>query len=134
MLSKADAALVIGDPALRIDPETLPFEHLDLGAEWNQLTGLPMVFAAWAGKPGLPERGFRDVAFRSYQFGMAHLPELLAGECSKRDISRTLGERYFAEHIQFPLGPSELDGLRQFLALAGATAPRALSHTKRTTA
>ncbi len=128
MLSKADAALVIGDPALRIDPETLPFEYLDLGAEWNQLTGLPMVFAAWAGKPSLPERGFRDVALRSYQFGMSYLPEILAAECGKREISRSLGERYFAEHIHFPLGPGELDGLRHFWALSGANAPRVLSH------
>src|SRR5882672_2916943 len=33
MLGEADAALVIGDPALRLDPATLPFETLDLGAE-----------------------------------------------------------------------------------------------------
>lgn len=130
MLSKADAALVIGDPALRIDSETLPFEYLDLGAEWNQLTGLPMVFAAWAGKPSLPERGFRDLALRSYQFGMARLPEILTTECSKRDIGRSLGERYFSEHIHFPLGPRELDGLRQFWALSGAYAPHVLSHSK----
>jgi chorismate dehydratase len=130
MLSKADAALVIGDPALRIDPETLPFPSLDLGAEWSDLTGLPMVFAAWAGKPGLNASGFRDVAARSYQFGMAHLPEILATECSKRGISRALGARYFAEHIQFPLGSRELDGLRQFWAMAGASAPMACSTGK----
>lgn len=120
MLSHSDAALVIGDPALRIDPERLPYEHLDLGAEWNRLTGLPMVFAAWAGKPGLAERGFREVASRSYQFGMSHLPDLLALECAKRGISRSLGERYFAHHIQFPLGPAELKGLRQFWELSRA--------------
>jgi len=120
MLSHSDAALVIGDPALRIDPEKLPYEHLDLGAEWNRLTGLPMVFAAWAGKPGLAERGFREVAWRSYQFGISHLPDLLSLECGKRGISRTLGERYFADHIQFPLGPAELDGLQQFWELSRA--------------
>jgi predicted solute-binding protein len=130
MLSKADAALVIGDPALRIDPEMLPFEYLDLGTEWKVLTGVPMVFAAWAGKPGLPERGFRDVALRSHQFGMAHLPEIVTTECSKRDINPRLGERYFAEHIHFPLGAKELDGLRKFWALSGATTPRALIHRK----
>jgi len=130
MLSKADAALVIGDPALRIDPGTIPFEYLDLGAEWTTLTGLPMVFAAWAGKPGVPERGFRDLAFRSYQFGMAHLSEILGTECSKRNISRSLGERYLSEHIHFPLGPDELEGLRQFWNLSGAPTPLAIGHRK----
>ena len=50
MLGKADAALLIGDAALRVDPATLPFETLDLGAEWVDMTGLPMVFAVWAGR------------------------------------------------------------------------------------
>jgi predicted solute-binding protein len=127
MLSHSDAALVIGDPALRIDPEKLPYDYLDLGAEWDRLTGLPMVFAAWAGKPGLQEPGFREVAQRSYDFGISHLPEILALECGKRDISRALGERYFAEHIQFPLGALELEGLRQFGELSRTATTIAVS-------
>ena len=50
MLGEADAALIIGDAALRVDPATLPFETLDLGEEWTTMTGLPMVFAVWAGR------------------------------------------------------------------------------------
>lgn len=123
MLSTSDAALVIGDPALRIDPDTLPYEHMDLGAEWMRLTGLPMVFAAWAGKPGNSDRGFRDLALRSCQFGVANLSEILAVECGKRGIGPHLGEQYFARHIHFPLGETELKGLRQFWALCRAGAP-----------
>jgi predicted solute-binding protein len=130
MLSNSDAALVIGDPALRIEPENLPYEHLDLAAEWQSLTGLPMVFAAWAGKPGVPDTGFREVALRSYQFGMAHLPDILGVECSKREISRALGERYFAQYIRFPLGPRELEGLHQFWALSRAGTPLTIGHSK----
>src|SRR5215475_13941229 len=53
MLGEADAALLIGDAALRVDPEKLPFETLDLGGEWVAMTGLPMVFAVWAGRNGV---------------------------------------------------------------------------------
>ena len=49
MLEVADAALLIGDPALRLNVEALPYQVLDLGREWTELTGLPMVFAVWAG-------------------------------------------------------------------------------------
>ena len=49
MLAECDAALVIGDPALRVDPAKLPYFTMDLGAEWVAWTGLPMVFAVWAG-------------------------------------------------------------------------------------
>ena len=49
MLAHADAALIIGDPALRLDPLQLPYLVTDLGLEWTEWTGLPMVFAVWAG-------------------------------------------------------------------------------------
>ncbi len=49
MLGEADSALIIGDPALEIDPETTPFHIYDLGFEWTEMTALPMVFAVWAG-------------------------------------------------------------------------------------
>src|SRR6476661_1331478 len=49
MLRVADAALIIGDPALRISLD-VPYHVYDLGAEWVEMTGLPMVFAVWAGR------------------------------------------------------------------------------------
>src|SRR5258706_16463029 len=49
MLDQADAALIIGDPALRLDRTALPYLVADLGEEWTEMTGLPMVFAVWAG-------------------------------------------------------------------------------------
>ena len=54
MLEIADAALIIGDAALVLDPADLPFHVLDLGREWVEMTGLPMVFAVWAARGGFP--------------------------------------------------------------------------------
>ena len=59
MLGEADAALLIGDAALRVDPATLPFETLDLGGEWIAMTGLPMVFAVWSGRKEIVRRSLR---------------------------------------------------------------------------
>ena len=56
MLDFDDACLIIGDPALVLDPATLPFHVLDLGAEWTEMTDLPMVFAVWAERRGLAFR------------------------------------------------------------------------------
>ena len=52
MLSRCDAALVIGDNALFADHESLGVEKIDLGEEWMGMTGLPFVYAFWAGRPG----------------------------------------------------------------------------------
>lgn len=117
MLSVADAALVIGDPALRISPESLDFECLDLGTEWFRLTGLPMVFAAWAGKPGIPVQTISKITTTSYAFGRTRIDEIVEKEHVHRDLPRQLAERYLRAHIRFELGPDEHRGLRAFLEL-----------------
>lgn len=118
MMKGADAALIIGDPALQIDPASLPYEWLDLGSEWLLLTNLPMVFAAWAGKPGMPVHLLTELTRNSYEFGKAHLPEIVESEHSKRNISQDLANYYLTQFIRFELGRREQDGLEAFLELA----------------
>src|SRR5271154_5436512 len=72
MLGEADAALIIGDPALRLDPATLPFETLDLGGEWTSMTGLPMVFAVWSGRKEVIEERYARVFVESCRYGLDH--------------------------------------------------------------
>jgi chorismate dehydratase len=118
MLSVADAALVIGDSALRITPEELPFECMDLGAEWLTHTGLPMVFAAWAGKPGIPVETLQATINRSYEFGKERLDQIVEEEHKKRQLSKQLVKQYLSRHIRFELGPNEQRGLQAFFELA----------------
>lgn len=47
MLLEADAALLIGDPALRALYEARELHIYDLGSEWKALTGRRMVYAVW---------------------------------------------------------------------------------------
>ena len=51
MLDVADAALLIGEPALLADYERRHLQKIDLGAAWKAMTGLPFVYAFWAGAP-----------------------------------------------------------------------------------
>jgi len=46
MLRECDAALIIGDPALKVDRSR--YQVLDLAEEWRRLSGKPFVFAFWA--------------------------------------------------------------------------------------
>jgi predicted solute-binding protein len=117
MLETADAALIIGDPALLIDPATIPFHTLDLGAEWVELTGLPMVFAVWAARAGFPTQDpapFTD----SLRFGRRHLDDILRLEQPRLGISPELAREYLTRHIVNELGPREYDGLALFLQYA----------------
>jgi predicted solute-binding protein len=118
MIAKSDAALIIGDPALRIIPEQSGLEWLDLGAEWLTLTGLPMVFAAWAGKPGLPLERLRAITVGSYEFGQTRIGEIVEREHDRRGVPAALANRYLREHIRFELGQREQQGLTTFWEMA----------------
>lgn len=117
MLTEADAALIIGDPALHIDPQILPYRTLDLGNEWQQLTGLPFVFALWAGKSISSD--LADLLQASYAFGADHLDDIVESEYGRRSISRELADRYLRHHIHYRIGEQELKGLQTFWELAG---------------
>jgi predicted solute-binding protein len=118
MLEAHDAALIIGDPALHIDPHAEPYDWLDLGSEWLRLTGLPMVFAAWAGKRGIDVDAIQAITMGSYEYGKARIDEIVEREYHARGIARDLATRYLTQHIRYELGKEEQKGLKTFVELA----------------
>ena len=117
MLEHADAALIIGDAALILDPVELPFHVLDLGAEWVQMTGLPMVFAVWAARAELPKQD-PEPFLESMRFGQAHVDDIARSEHAKVGVSEELARTYLRDNIVFELGEREYAGLRTFLQYA----------------
>jgi chorismate dehydratase len=115
MLGECDAALLIGDPALRIDPVTLPFQTLDLGAEWTSLTGFPMVFAVWAGREGVLQDSYAKAFTGSLRYGREHIGAIAKLEAGPRGISEDLAREYLTRHIVFELGDRDYAGLDLFL-------------------
>ena len=118
MLEAADAALLIGDPALRVDPEQLPYRTLDLGAEWVEMTGYPMVFAVWAGReesvtPEV-EQAFRE----SCRYGRERIGEIAAAEAAPRGFTIELAHEYLDKNIAHELGPRDYEGMDLFLRAA----------------
>ena len=120
MLAVADAALIIGDPALHLDPQTFGDRVLDLGAEWTDMTGLPMVFAIWAGRKEAITAEVEAIFRASYQFGRDHLDEIIRLEGASRGLSDELARQYLTRHIVCELGASEYRGLELFLDYARA--------------
>jgi chorismate dehydratase len=120
MMASADAALIIGDPALHIDPAALPYRVYDLGAEWLDLTGLPMVFAVWAARPGIATEEIADAFRGSCAFGCAHIEEIIAAESPRRGFAPDLVREYLTRHIVHELGEREYEGMRRFLEWSAA--------------
>ncbi|MEE2656957.1 MAG: menaquinone biosynthesis protein [Candidatus Latescibacterota bacterium] len=124
MLHHADAALMIGDPVLPLANDDLEGgwdinrQSLDLGREWFELTGLPFVFAFWAGRSQVLQPEHVAALQLARQTGEASLTEIAAGFQRERSGSVEIYERYLRSNIRFHLGAEELAGLCEFFRLA----------------
>lgn len=118
MLGEADAALLIGDAALRVDPATLPFESLDLGEEWTSLTGLPMVFAVWAGRKEIIQQRYADAFVESCRFGISSIGDIVPAEARARGFAEPVVRQYLTRHIVFELSDRDYAGMNLYLERA----------------
>lgn len=116
MLETADAALVIGDPALY---HTGPEESLDLGEEWLARTGLPFVYAFWAGRRGVATPSDVGALQASLRSGLAAIGDI-ASSYARHDGEARDNESYLRSNIVFELGDAEQAGLREFYRRAHA--------------
>jgi predicted solute-binding protein len=118
MLAEADAALIIGDPALLIDPESTPYNCLDLGGEWVRLTKLPMVFAVWSAAPKFIRDEYADAFMASCRYGLDHIDDIVREQAPIRDTSHELTREYLTRHIVFELNEKDYEGMQRYLDLA----------------
>jgi chorismate dehydratase len=142
MLQQADAALLIGDPALRVslDAEnsarrtasgdlacagaSVGLDSIsnlfvyDIVEKWRAMTSLPAVLAVWAARRGTvtPEiaRDFHD----SLAFGMQHLDDICGEASTNMGLPSTKLRRYLTENIDYGLDAENLQGLQRYFDLA----------------
>ena len=117
MLEAADAALVIGDPALYFDGEV---PRLDLGDEWLRRTGLPFVYAFWAGRPGAVSAADVRRLQQALREGREAIGSIAARYPSHGGPHETQNATYLRSNIVFTLGEDEKRGLREFYRRAHA--------------
>jgi len=128
MLTECDAALIIGDPALFLDPADLAsrlsgpqgpdsgIQKIDLGEQWTAMTGLPFVWAFWAGRPDALDVRAVQVLLQARDAGVRASDQLAADYCGPDRAA--VGKAYLRENIQYQLGEREEAGLRRYYSLA----------------
>jgi chorismate dehydratase len=132
MLDRADAAIVIGDPALMaLEEEANQLERTgeelvyhDLAHEWRSLTGLPFVSAIWAVNPGVDPSRLDDVAadfVRSRDHGMAHIEELAEEWSQRLPLAESTIRQYLSVHIHYVLDDECIAGMEGFFKAAAET-------------
>jgi chorismate dehydratase len=128
MLAQADAAVLIGDPALRATLEQAPSRELavhDLGEMWKDWTGLPFVFAVWAARREFVERRPEAVAavhrafLESRDLSIASAAQVAEQAARWEAFDAAVLEKYFSEALDFSLGERQLAGIAEFARRVG---------------
>ena len=146
MLKHADAALVIGDPALRValkmealntkapsdeaccqgDIEDMPVPGhetifiYDVAYQWEEMTGKPCVLAIWAARRDVVTPEILADFQTSKQYGLERIREIAEAASVKLDLPPRALERYLTDNINFDLDEENLAGLRLYFEKAAA--------------
>lgn len=124
MLQEADAALLIGDPALRAyHAHNATGEHaslhvLDLGDVWHTLTHLPFVFAVWAARTDVDLGPLPQVLAEACEAGKAHLDAIADAAAVRLCLPKAACRNYLRHALVLDLGPQEFQGLCRFREMA----------------
>jgi predicted solute-binding protein len=114
MLALADAALLIGDPALFMDHRAIGAEKIDLGALWTEMTGLPFVWAFWSGRADAADAHTVATLQAAAATGMTRIDEIARAYVPDAPDRARLAARYLRENLVFSMTPRVLDGLRTY--------------------
>ena len=115
LLSAGEGMVVIGDPAFA--------QHgrhayaYDLALEWQAITALPFVFAAWLVPPGEHPAGMAAILIESLEIGLNCLEEVAKDSARRFGVTEEFALRYFTNNIHYELGPEELAGWQEFARL-----------------
>lgn len=142
MLHDADAALLIGDPALRVrlkvdalagkspgnesccggsdDEQPVPgvdtlFVY-DVAQQWREMTGLPCVLAVWAARRGAATPEVVADFLASKEYGLARIGEISEAAALKLELPPRALEIYLRENIDYSLDAENIAGLNLYFA------------------
>lgn len=140
MLANADAALLIGDPALKIAVQMEMMVNrtpsangccagdtdeqivkgvdtlfvYDIAYQWRELTALPCVLALWVARREAVTPKLVEDFEASKAYGLAHLKDIAEGASLKLDLPAATLERYLRENIDYSLDAENLAGLKLY--------------------
>jgi chorismate dehydratase len=130
MLDRADAAILIGDPALmaleeranRIERTGEELVYHDLAEEWKALTGLPFVSAVWGLAGGGPlDEGIGMDFIQSRSHGLQNIDALVAQWSRQLPLSEGTIRSYLTSNIHYVLDEECIEGMRGFFRMAAET-------------
>jgi chorismate dehydratase len=127
MLERADAAILIGDPALlaleeranRFERTGVELVYHDIAEEWHTLTGLPYVSAVWGAAHGsLLDESVATDFIQSRDHGLQNIDALVAEWSGRIAIPEETIRAYLTTNIHYILDEECLEAIKVFFRMA----------------
>jgi chorismate dehydratase len=114
-LRRGDPTVAIGDAALSFRGRV--HDRVDLGGAWRSWTGLPFVFAVWAG-PGAAAVGLREALHACHRTNASRLDEIAVAAAGEDRRKRDTIATYLRHFVRYRVGDRERRGMSTYLAWA----------------
>ena len=116
MLKRCDAALLIGDAALFQEHETIGLDKIDLGEEWEAMTGLPFVWAVWTGRAGAVDVEHVEALMAARDAGCGALDDITEqfAPDDEEHERRAIAKAYLSDNVFYTLDERGQAGLKKF--------------------
>ena len=136
MLAENDAAVVIGDIALKFMAENSlpdaqkqvglirrgsePIQVFDLAERWRVLTGLPFVFAFWAARDGFLDSKVVEYLNAARDYGVARTSEIAKRYAAELAMPEAFVREYLERNVYYYMDDSCIEGLELFYEKAAS--------------
>ena len=126
LLDEADAALLIGDPAMKLESQAggLDLKIYDLAEEWRAMTSLPFVFAVWAVRsdtcasaPGQAPDLVNDF-IAAKRAGVEHIGVIATQYSADLELPRSELLNYLSQNVNYDLDMENIAGMTHYFDLA----------------
>jgi chorismate dehydratase len=122
MLESSDAALIIGDPAMKLESlvSKLDLKIYDLAEEWRAMTGLPFVFAVWAVREetcaAAPNLARDFIAAK--REGIDHVEQIATQYANELELPGDELLDYLRDNVNYDLDEENVAGMKLYFDLA----------------
>lgn len=126
MLAAADAAVVIGDPALlaledqsaRLARTGEQLVYHDMADEWRAQTSLPYISAVWCTAQGVLDARIQEDCICSRDHGLANIEALVSEWSARLPVPASTIRTYLSQNIHYVLDQPCIEGMRGFFRIA----------------
>jgi chorismate dehydratase len=117
MLKHYDAALLIGDAALKVSLED--YETMDLAGEWVKWQQTPFMCAFWACRPDYPiPDDLVAIFLEAKEWGLERRSEIADIYSRSLGLPASFLENYLDKNINFDMGAEHIQGVEKFYSFA----------------